>query len=235
MIEAFRLRGIYPENVASLAEESLLWENADPSVPRIPVETLDVLPDLLLAATSFSRSASSYTAQADPPWLWPLRRPISDESAESDVSTEMGRGLYNYAKANAAALYLDPTKPIAVSGFHPVFRVAPNGQLLIELVAQFSQHDREHDGDLGGLPLRGGTTLVAAADGHVRYVIAKPLPSTTLPDAKSREAGARLDRQRAFVRLSDMTNLYLAYCRPEEIPTRMSRMTLAALHQGFIR
>ena len=28
MIEAFRLRGIYPYNVASLAEESLMWESA---------------------------------------------------------------------------------------------------------------------------------------------------------------------------------------------------------------
>src|SRR5262249_19170324 len=36
MIEAFRLRGIYPEQVASLAEESLLWPPADPALPPIP-------------------------------------------------------------------------------------------------------------------------------------------------------------------------------------------------------
>jgi hypothetical protein len=43
MIEAFRMRGIYPENVASLAEESLLWENADPGLPRLPTEGLEML------------------------------------------------------------------------------------------------------------------------------------------------------------------------------------------------
>ena len=45
MIEAFRARGIYPDNVASLAEESLLWET-NPNLPDLPIHDNPVpIPD----------------------------------------------------------------------------------------------------------------------------------------------------------------------------------------------
>jgi hypothetical protein len=122
---------------------------------------------------------------------------------------------------------------IEVHGFHPVFRVAPNGQLLIELVAQFAQTDRSRTEDFGGILLRGGTTLIASADGTVRYVISKPLPSPTLNPSKKIEADARLQRQLAYLHMCDLTDTKLCYSSADEFKNRMRlRMNLAALHQG---
>lgn len=57
LIDAFRVRGIYPTNIASLAEESLLWENVDPDFPKLPMETLEALRELVFSAVSYSRSS----------------------------------------------------------------------------------------------------------------------------------------------------------------------------------
>lgn len=48
VIEAFRARGIYLEAVRSLAEESLLWEEARDQEP-FPAEVLDLVGRLLIA------------------------------------------------------------------------------------------------------------------------------------------------------------------------------------------
>ena len=88
--------------------------------------------------------------------------------------------------------------------FHNVFRVAPDGQLLVELVAQLTQEGEPPAGeDLGGLPLRGGTTLVAAEDGMVRYAIARPLPGAHLSGGASRVAEERQETLRALIQRED--------------------------------
>jgi hypothetical protein len=75
--------------------------------------------------------------------------------------------------------------------------------------------------------------LIASADGQVRYVISKPLPSPDLTPNKKIEADARLERQLAYVRLCDLTDAKLCYSSKEEFANRMRlRMNLAALHQG---
>jgi hypothetical protein len=235
MIEAFRLRGIYPEGVASLAEESLLWESAGPALPKLPIETMEMLREMMFSATSFSR-ASALSGGKEERSRPPQTPSFSEEGVEiEDLSAEMATHLNQYAKTNYELLLLDPTKPIEVHGFHSVYRVALDGRLLIELVAQFAQRDRSQKNDLGGLPLRGGTTLVASADGTVRYVIAKPLPSAKLPPAKQREAAARVDHQREFVDRLDMIDPRFSYLQPEQMATRMvERMNLRALHGGLL-
>lgn len=235
LIEAFRLRGIFAENVASLAEESLLWEDADPSIQKLPLEGQDMLRELFFAATDFGKGSS--------PWInWSqqtsVTRPSAGlEDAGIEISSEMAKVLWDYAKANAQHFHLstDPNAKIEVHGFHPVFRVAPNGQLLIELVAQFAQTDHSRTTEFGGLPLRGGTTLIASADGTVRYVISKPLPSPNLDASKRLEAEARVERQRSYIRRMDMEDPKLGYCSEQELANRMRlRMSLSALHQGFV-
>jgi len=234
MIEAFRLRGIYPEHVASLAEESLLWQEADHDFPPIPVETIEMLRELVFAATSFSQSPlPSVSRRAEQAAQRVGGYSRTEEGAETDLSAEMAQQLYAYATANAERLLLDPARTIAVHGFHSVFRVAPNGRLLIELVVQFAQQDRTQADALGGIPVRGGTTLVASADGHVRYLIAKPLPSPRLDPARRREADARLERQRSYVAMCDAADARLAYTDEAYLRQRMAlRMNLFALHDG---
>jgi hypothetical protein len=157
MIDAFRKRGIYPDHVTSLAEESLIWE--DRSGDGLPDLPLDALTEVLSGgAQSFSGSAQERAEQ----WFNRTKKPLEA-----------------YARDNAAPLELDPGLQPTLVGVHSQFRVGTDGQLRVEVVLQFEQHLTEDDRlrpDRAGIPVRGGTTVIAAADGAVRYVIAKPIP-----------------------------------------------------------
>jgi len=73
MIEAFRSRGIYPENVRSLAEESLLWENA-PSVPDSvdPQKQRPKLPPLPVTCSALASVSSRSALKAGEPCISPI-------------------------------------------------------------------------------------------------------------------------------------------------------------------
>lgn len=114
--------------------------------------------------------------------------------AEQDDNAEV---LKAYAKANAVELGFDPanTEPIKAPSFHPVFRVASDGSLAIDMVVELVQTRMVGNKDEPGLrqfPLRGGVTLLIAqqrlqtgkrADPKIRYVIPKHLT----PDLERRQ------------------------------------------------
>lgn len=241
MIEGFRNRGIYPEDVTSLAEESLVWPDAPLDFPSLDHHKIKWANEIALASTAFS---------LDP---FRAREPQRSEasSLHSDLgmaSTDYGgfsakgeRGLKStlkenlkeYALQNAERLHLDRSKEIKVSGFNTVFRVAPGGQLLTELVAQFCQQDESRMVDLGGVPFRGGTTIVAGTDGRIRYVIAKPLPAANIGAAACERGEERLKRQVAYVTALDLADVRLAYGDDTYHQQRsLLRMKIAALHEG---
>lgn len=234
MIEAFRVRGIYAQDVVSLAEESLLWEAPNQKLDLLPSQTQELLRELAFFSGTFGRTTTATdpeAAELAAQQRYAQSSSVSDEGTERSVSEDMARQLHQYANTNAKGLLLDPAVKIEVAGFHPVFRVGPGGQLLIELVAQFAQK-QEHP-DLGGIPFRGGTTVVAAADGQVRYLIAKPLPSGAVDSQTKAEAEARLKAQRDHLALCDMADPAVAFTDDHGMATRMiQRMNLAALHQG---
>jgi len=241
MIEAFRARGIYPQNVTSLAEDSLRLEG-----PEAPLPSLDIdgkLGQLLMrGALEFSRgfkADSSFSASEQADFTMASQAELVDadqEEPEADLSAEFRGLLANYARQNAAALGLDPQRPIGIAGFHPAFRVAPRGQLLVELIAQFTQKDDTQKDAFGGVPLRGGTTLIASADGEVRYVIAKPLPHASISATFKRDAEARLERQKQFVTDSDNLDAKLAWAGVDYPKTRIKNaMNFAAIHSGIVR
>ena len=200
MIEAFRQRGIQPEAVGSLAVPSLLLppedetaqpdailaecvtrlvqfgirelsrtparrERSDRNRPRKSPRKLETPRDWILqqsrrlqeAPVLVSDTASEYSSEEEP------------EDTLRVVAQELGR----WARANPERLRLEPGRPIAVRGFHPVHRSAPSGELLVEMVAHFVQ-TRELADDLGGLKYRAGTTLIADVEGRIRYLISKP-------------------------------------------------------------
>lgn len=238
MIEAFRMRGIYPGGVTSLAEESLLWPAPD-GLPPIGTEVVNLLQDLFFQAIRSFDTTTGWQSLTD----FTLRSSVSpekqyqvpDEEGEEyrlDLNTELATQLAGYAQRNAAALGLDPTAPTQVRGFHPVFRVAPNGRLLIELVAQFAQQDRSTVGELGGIPFRGGATVIASADGTVRYLITKAFDRGA-QDSTGERARARLERQRGFVASADLRNPKTPYMSRSEHAFRMAALaSFSSLHGG---
>jgi hypothetical protein len=79
------------------------------------------------------------------------------------------------------SLELVPGVPVQIEGFNASFGVGASGAIRVDVGARFLQAapkavQDKHRRRLGGMALRGGTTVVADATGEIRYVISKPLP-----------------------------------------------------------
>lgn len=224
MIESFRARGIYPDHVSSLSEESLLLTRAE-----LPPLSSELIGHLALAEYVYSGARPVIREPATGAAL-----PAAEE-VSNGLPTEVARQLRRYAAANAAALGLDGSRSgsIHVQGFHPAFRVNSYGTLVMELVAQFTQVAEPGGADLGGMPLRAGTTLIAGPDGTVRYIIAKPLPGAGVAASFQKEARDRAGRQAAFVADSDLADPHLPWAGASYLKSRIGRLNLSALHLGL--
>jgi hypothetical protein len=225
MIEAFRARGIYARGVASLAEDALLWEERS-DLDDFPIE---LLPNMLASGAAELDSSTDPRAVGDPtpddeivdnPAAQHARR-NPEREVPVDMTDKLGWELHAYARRHAARLGLDEGQKIFVEGFHPSFRVAPDGSLKIELVAQFAQTEPGSSERYGGIPFRSGVTVVAAANGKVRYVIPKPAT-----DARRKE-------QEAYVNDCDAEDPAFAWLDARSREARQAaRMSFAALHEG---
>ncbi|MBA4383837.1 MAG: hypothetical protein C0410_03810 [Anaerolinea sp.] len=229
MIEAFRARGIYPEKVVSLAEESLIWEE--------PIELPWLDPEKIKWTNEFYTVARNFRPNIINEDVSQKKAPTSSANYkldnEDDPDSYLAKSLHKYAMENARNLDLDPEHPIQVSGFHTSFRVTPTGQLQTELVVQFTQKDDTETEKMGGIPLRGGTTIVVGTDGRIRYLISKPLPSASLREDARKRGEQRLDRQRAYLAATDLKDPQMAYGDQNYLSQRSKmRMRISALHQG---
>lgn len=229
LIEAFRARGIYPENVTSLAEESLLWESFENTAqtPRFPIynDKDFMMREIMINAIEFSSLGNP-----DPLGLRDIQRGESGDIAQM---------LENFAQNNAKLLHLHEKHEIQVRGFHTVFRVNSRGQLLVEMVAQFIQEDKEFKENFevsGGLSLKGGTTVIASANGDIRYIISKPLESKNISKDKRLEAQKRRERQEKFVRDCDKFDANFAWSDESYFKSRMMRnFSFKATHDHIKR
>lgn len=234
MIEAFRLRGIYPVGVGSLAEESLLWDNVETKLPPLNSDATSLVGRAFIRAVrSFDTPLDAEQSAPDPDPYTQFHSAEADEDFEVDVNRELAIELHDYAFKNAQALGLSPSLKIQVRGFHPVFRVAPNGRLLIELVAQFAQVDTSRTKELGGIPFRGGCTLVASSNGRCRYLISKPMTDASGDPRLGQMAKARLAAQENYVQMCDLSNPMTPYWANGAADQRMAEMmNFANLHGG---
>ena len=226
IIEAFRARAIYPEGVLSLADESLAWP-LEPSGFRLP--TSDAILQWFNLET-VQGSLRTHRERSKEPNELETR---SKQLRIDDLYEEAARSFHRFAdtKRNRKRLGLHPDLKVRVRGFHRVSRVSPRGRVLNEIVLWFEQEDKgaAKDPRFGGLPVRGGCTVIASADGEIRYVIGKPLPAA---GARRGDAGrTRLEAMAGFVAQCDAADPVSAYQNPAAVPGRMkARFNLRSLH-----
>jgi hypothetical protein len=121
----------------------------------------------------------------------------------TDEKKRNGNRLRDWAKTHAETLGFDPLLKIEVPSFHPMFRIAQDGTLKIEMVVELIQtHPDESVNTLAGsLPMRSGVTLIIAKpqtrerkrkSPFVRFAIGKRLDD------------ARRDRQRLTAAVSEV-------------------------------
>jgi hypothetical protein len=200
LVEALRRRGIIPEKVDSLTDDALKWPSPDGPLslrdnnPKVPLE------DLILAATMDLDSAGEPGERYRAPKV-PLEDPVLAATTDLDSAGEPGEryrvpndspvlgskrvytALTRWARTHAVAIGLEPSLPIALSSVHVTYRRAQDRQPLPKIVVQYTQRrpdlEEKFRPDLPAeqrTPLRAGTTLIARANGEVKYIVAKPLP-----------------------------------------------------------
>ena len=189
LMQAFRSRGIYPDNASFFSEDALCW----PLIPRPP---LDGSLPAVCAEIDDPRTQSTRMASL----VFGLSSGLTQE--EKDIN---GAILRKYALRNAERLGLDGNpelpaeeRPDAVS-FHTAFRADASGRMRTEMIVELVQTRRvPFDPKMpqaGTFPLRGGVTLIIAApdldrnhEPRVRFAIGKPLIAGT---GKVREEAQR--------------------------------------------
>src|SRR5215204_913746 len=152
LIDAFRSRGIVPENVSSYSEESLLWS---------PPEVTGTLPRCKgLQFNVFNTEDKKY------------RRAQKKKNIDT---------LKEFAAKNAKKLGLseDPDLELNLGSFHEMHRMSDDGKLVFDMVAEFTQSRgvrlNSSDPDSPPFIFRGGTTLIVNQKGWVRYAIKKSI------------------------------------------------------------
>jgi hypothetical protein len=186
LVEALRRRGIYPESVSALTDNALVWPAPPQGLmltdgnPRVPLEEL-----ILDAAMKLDVAGDLVDVQE----LMGERRdePKVPDDAPTDSPVQLYRPLVEWAGNHAYQLGFQPpddTCPIALEGVHVAFRQADDRQPRPEFVIQFTQRRKDLEleyqpdpeiAEDDRIPLRAGTTLITRINGHVEYIIAKPL------------------------------------------------------------
>jgi len=171
LIDAFRVRGIYPPQVSSLSEDSLRWQAPELSVTSIP--------DLSFAKLQF---AGDPAAPAGPDELLRQARALGAVLGRPEHLAHFG-----LARADDPELGEDTVDLPRVQSIRSSRRVGPDGQIVFDLVAEVTQRRTVRD-PRGIFDTFGGATVIIGPKGEFRYVIAKNVLNTD-----------RLQKQRDFI------------------------------------
>lgn len=210
VIQAFRRRGILPENCLSLAPDSLLWESPGFDLGTQELLNIPIGPQALDLTPQYQRDKGFSQAERNRKivWYWIMRaceaNPKCAEALGVVFNTNRTKGYI------AGSLFAghDLVRPaIEVHSVRTCRRAGPDGQDLRQLVIEITQRrqgfldpatqDRQDAQDmLGSTPpytmdfaFRGGATLlIDLRDGRLRYVIRKRIDDAT-----------RLEAQRQFL------------------------------------
>ena len=205
-MQAFRRRGIYPENVRDLTTESVSWEPPELDIPIqefLGVKSLDwnLNSSRVSAYQSSRRSAAIFHHFLTEKINYEQARYLGILPPGTELTVENMKGRISR---------------VEVHSVRPLRRVGPDGQLQVDLVIVIAQSWRPEN---GGAKYRGGSTIIIGQDEKkVRYVIRKRVG----------HAG-RIFAERTFgLALADSSlrsNYYEDILR--------SREPFALLHRGF--
>jgi hypothetical protein len=163
LIGAFRERGIYPEGVDDLSEDSLLWR---PPPRSIRCERLSF--GRLRFAGDPSNPADEHELREQACALGEL------------VSAPENLGLFGLIEPGTRGADLP-----CVQSIRSTRRGGPDGQVVFDLVAEVTQRRTVEAADGVPFDLYGGATILFGPDGDVRYTICKRV------DHPGREASGR--------------------------------------------
>jgi hypothetical protein len=209
LIDAFRLRGIVPEDVISYSEESLLWD---------PPEVAD-LGEIIPRCNGL------------------LFNMFEHDDAEKAKNQQRQNAilLHRFATENAKKLGLspDPDLKIGVGSFHAIQRINEDGEIKFSIVAEFVQK-REGvvldpaDPNSPTFTFRGGTTVILDQRGEVRYAIRKPIG-----DTKDDHDNIRLKRQREYMIIRQNSVSFAPYMDQRLAFDRVLKNDFSMVHRGY--
>jgi hypothetical protein len=160
-IDAFRRRGIYPSDVQSLSEDSLLWR-----APRHPIpEEAELSFARLRFAGDPGRAAGREELRRQGAMLGRL------------VSEPRHRTEFGLAREGDPELGGDAVDLPVVESIRSSRRVGPDGQVVFDLVAEVTQRRTVRGAGGSTASLYGGSTVILDPKGSIRYVISKSVRS----------------------------------------------------------
>lgn len=157
LVDAFRRRHIYPENVSNLSEDALLWE--PPERVSIPL-----IADLSFAKLRF---------RGDPARPASARELARQACALGSLITRSEyASAFGLAPQGDPALSGDAVEMPVVQSIRSSRRTGPDGQIVFDLIAEVTQRRRARVGT-GLFDFYGGATIVVDPRGRIRYSISK--------------------------------------------------------------
>jgi hypothetical protein len=156
LIAAFAERGIYPQGVDQLAEDTLAWRPPTRFVE--PVGALHFSNLRFAGDPSLPAGEMELTRQAEALWEF-VRRP--------HLVDEFGLTMPG----------VDGAEPCMIQSIRTSRRVGPDGQVLFDLVAELTQRREVRDSTGTAAKFFGGCTLIIGPEGDIRYIVAKHIQS----------------------------------------------------------
>jgi hypothetical protein len=214
LIDAFRSRGIVPENVNSYSEESLLW-----CPPEVTGTDDD---DLLLRCEGLRFDVFN----------------AEDKEYVKALQKKNAIILHQFAVKNAKKLGLstDPDLKIWVGSFHEMHRMSDDGKLMFDIVVEFTQRREKVpldpvDPNSPTFTFRGGTTLILNQNGWVRYAIKKSICDKK--DDDNNNNNIRLKRQRDYLLMRQSEMGLAPYTDEGTVFERTLKADFGIIHRGY--
>jgi hypothetical protein len=153
LVDAFRRRRIYPSDVTTMSQQSLLWNC--PERQLVPVAALN------LGQLRFSGDPGG----------------VPDFRDSTYHATCLGDAIVANPALQCEIGLLPDAEPFEIASLRPTRRSGPDGQIAFDLIAEVVQRRWVSLADGRQAPVRGGATLVLDAWGRIQYIVRKGIAS----------------------------------------------------------